>query len=337
MADLAIILTVRSDSERLKDKCFSTIRKKPLIHWIIKRLQKIENSQVILATTHLESDNRLAALADKMKIPCYRGDSRDVVARVDNAMRMFAPDCKLVLRALGDMPFIGVEIVDRAVQVLLKHPAKEAFCWHLPPDIWPIYGSREFPYSRSGWNKIARRSFDSEQKEHTDMFFHQNRRSFNILYHAPPKQIYFRPHYRLEIDYKEDITLVQAVADKIGMFKPLPQVIKHLDENPEVMKLNQGQVELTGPMISYHYQQHRIWKSLLKGQPELDWNDRWWRPLSPEQAPVFCHRGHLLGYEQHGILYTRDGEVQLESGKIKCSAADCGASRIWKFPTPRSG
>lgn len=334
MADLAIVLTVRSDSDRLKDKCFTVIRKKPLVYWIIKRLQKIKNSQVILATTHFESDNRLADIAGQMKIPCYRGDSRDVVARVDNAMRKFAPDCKLVFRALGDMPFVGVEIVNRAVEAMLQHPNKEAFCWHLPPDIWPVYGAREFPYSRKGWNKIARHGMGDDQREHTDMYFHHNRKSFDILYHAPPPLTYFRP-YRLEIDYQEDVDMVNSVATAIGMMKPLPQIIKHLDKLPDIAKLNRERIEKTGPLTSYVYQQHRIWMSLMKGQPELDWNNKWWRPLSSSQSPMFCHRGHLLGYEQHGILYTKDGEVQLESGKIRCTYKDCGASKYWELARRR--
>jgi len=336
MADLAIVLTVRSDSERLKDKCFLTVRKKPLIYWIIKRLERIKGGRVLMATTHLRSDDQLADIAAEMKIPCFRGDSRDVVGRVDNAMRAFAPNCKLVLRALADMPFIGIELVNRAVEVLLKHPEKEAFCWHLPPDIWPVYGAREFPFSRAGWNKIARRSISNEQREHTDMYFHQNRRMFDILYHVPPKQVYFRSHYRLEVDYQEDAELVKAVGDKIGFIKPLATVIKLLDKSPELANINRERVEKTGPVISYSYQQHRIWKMLMKGQPVFDWNNKWWKPLNDQQAPVFCHRGHLLGYEQNGILYTRDGETQIESGKIKCQTDDCGSAKYWELAKPRS-
>lgn len=332
MADLAIILTVRSDSERFKDKCFLSIRKKPLIYWIIKRLQKINDSRVVLATTHRKSDDRLVAIAESCDVPIYRGDSRDVVARVDNAMRQHVPECKLVLRALADMPFIGIDIVNRAAEVLLKYN-KEAFLWHLPPDIWPVYGAREFPYSRSGWNKIARRSYLSEEREHTDMYFHRNRRMFDIIYHEPPQTDYFRP-YRLEVDWPEDGELIQAIGGKIGMLKPLKQVIRLLDRESDMSRLNRERVERTG-VSSYEYQQQRDWMNLMKGQPELDWNDKWWRPMGGDQTPIFCHRGHLLGYAQYGTLYTRDGETQIEAGKVKCRAEGCGSSKYWKLAAER--
>lgn len=334
MADLAIILTVRSDSDRLKDKCFIEIKKRPLIYWIIKRLQKIKRSQVVLATTHFPSDDRLAELGESMSIPVYRGDSRDVVVRVNNALRFKVPEAKFVFRALGDMPFIATEIVDRAVEVLSANPQKEAMLWHLPPDIWPLYGAREFPYSRSGWDKIFKRSYDSTEREHTDMFFHQNRRSFNIVYHEPPGREYFRPYYRLEVDYKEDAQFIQAVGSKIGMLRSFKSIIKFLDQNPEIAAINREKVEKTG-VSSYLYQQQRVWWALMKGQPELDWNDKWWSPMNGDQVPQFCHQGHLLGYAQGGILYTKDGETQIEAGKVKCPVEGCGSSKIWHLAKDR--
>lgn len=334
MADLAIILTVRSESERFKDKCFLQIKNKPLVYWIIKRLQRIKRGQVVLATTHLQSDDRLVKVAETAKVPVYRGDSRDVVARVNSAMLAHVPEAKFVFRALADMPFIGVEIVDRAVEVLSKYPDKEAMLWHLPPDIWPVYGAREFPFSRSGWDKIFRRSHTTEEREHTDMFFHRNRRGFNILYHEPPKRDYFRS-YRLEVDYPEDWAMVEAIGGKMGMLKPLVEVIRYLDRNPEIAALNREKVEKTG-VSSYLYQQQRIWMMLMKGQPELDWEGKWWRPMNGEQTPVFCHRGHLLGYAQHGVFYSKESEIQIEAGKVKCTAEGCGSSKYWKLAISRS-
>jgi spore coat polysaccharide biosynthesis protein SpsF len=334
MADLAIILTVRSDSERLKDKCFIEIRKRPLIYWIIKRLSSIKNSQVVLATTPKPSDNRLVEVAEEMNIPVFRGDSQDVVRRVDSAMKKYAPEAKLILRALGDMPFIATELVERACEMLLKHKQKEAFVWHLPPDVWPVYGAREFPFSRAGWDKIFRRSHATEEREHTDLFFHRNRRSFDILYHEPPKNEYFR-RYRLEVDYQEDAKMIKALGAKIGLGKSLPEIIKFLDGNEKIAQMNREEVEKTGPLSSYAYQQQRIWLRLMTGKPVLDWKGKWWRPLNNTQVPIFCNRGHLLGFAQGGVLYTRNGEVQLEAGKIKCLIDDCGTSKIWHIAEER--
>lgn len=334
MAEVAIILTVRSDSERFRDKCFLKVKNKPLVYWIVKRLQRIKKSQVVLATTHLSSDDRLADIGKQLKTPVFRGDNRDVVDRVDNAVRAHVPESKLVFRALADMPFIGVELLDRAIDVLLGNPDAEAMVWHSHPHIWPVYGAREFPYSRSGWNKIARRAYTIGEREHSDMFFHRNRRMFNIIYHEPPKNIYYRP-YRLEVDYPEDGEMVSAIAAKIGMLKPLSEVIKFLDKNPEIARLNRERVEKTGPITSYEFDLHRQWVSLMKGKPELDWNDKWWQPKTSDHKPVFCENGHLLGYAQYGTLFTRNDEVQLEAGKVACQFEGCESSEIWHLAQSR--
>lgn len=335
MSDLAIILTARSGSERLPDKCLYEIKGKSLLHWIIKRLSGIKNAQVILATTHLPDDDRVAEVGQKLKIPVYRGYTKEVVARMDEALRKYAPDAKLVLRGLGDLPFLATELVERACEVLLKYPDKDAILWHLPPEIWPVYGARELPYSREGWNRIARGATDRAEQEHPDLWFHHERRRFKILYHEPPKTTYFRD-YRLEVDYPEDIRLVEEIAKAIGMTKSLVDVIDYLDSNDNVAKLNRERVEKTGPLTSYNYDQRRMWMYYMIGQPVLGWDNRWRKPLSDKSSPIFCWRGHLLGFAQDGILHTEDGKIQLEAGKVKCRNEDCGSSRIWHEAIARS-
>ncbi len=335
MADLAVVLTVRAGSERLPGKCLAEVEGKPLVEWIIRRLKEIKGAEVILATTREGEDDAVVEVAEGLGVPVYRGDRRDVVGRVNEAVRVLCPDAKLVMRALGDMPFLATEVVERVAKVLLKRQGNDAVLWHLPPGVWPVYGAREFPYSREGWKKIFLGSFEAVEREHCDLWFHRNRSRFRILYHEPPPQVYFR-NYRLEVDYEEDLALVREVAKGVGMLKPLKNIIGFLDENPEVAMLNRERVELTGPMSSYQYDLQRGWYRLMLGQGMLGWKGKWWSPLGDRSQPVFCHRGHhLLGYAEAGVLHTKNGEVQLEAGKVKCLVEGCGSSKIWEMAKAR--
>jgi len=161
------------------------------------------------------------------------------------------------------------------------------------------------------------------------MFFHQNRTLFKTIYHEGPENIYFRP-YRLEIDYPEDAEFIQTLGTKVGMLSPLPDILKFLDGNEEMARINQGCIEKTGPLSSYNYQQRRIWRRYMTGKDFegfLGWNGQWYRPKTAMSEPIFCKCGQeCLGMSDYGVLYLKDGESTMEAGKVKCS---CGLAVVW--------
>ncbi len=317
--DLAIILTVRMESERLPGKALAQIADKPLTYWIVKRLQDI--GQVVLATTTSAADVPLVDLARQMGIPFYRGPINDVVTRMHDAYHACLPNARYIMRGLGDCPFMAGELIARMVEVMERQHG-EAFQWALAPYCTPVYGAREFPYSKSGWAKV---NSGSCAREHIDQFFHQNRRQFKVLYHEPPPTIYFRP-YRLEVDWQEDYQLVKAVGEQgPGMLAPLPEIVKWLDEHPKVAGLNHGRVERTGPSC-YSYRQQRGWITAMMGSAIMDWDDRLWQPPAEQAVPMFCASGQcFLGYGHNGVLYSRAGQIRGDAW-LSCA---CGAGLRW--------
>jgi spore coat polysaccharide biosynthesis protein SpsF len=329
--ELAIILTVRAGSERLPGKINEDIGGYPLLYHIIRRLQTVQGSHVIVATTREREDDQTAGFAKGIGVDVFRGETRDVVERVDRARREYAPNARYVFRALGDMPFLATELVERATQCLASGKGKfEAFLWHSPPAVWPVYGAREFPYTVQGFYKIARGANGKDEREHVDMFYHANRRRFSTFYHIPPDKDYYRPDYRLEIDWPEDLKMVKAVSEGVGMDAPLLDVIKFLDENQDIAALNRERVERTG-VSTYTYMQKRIWFKAMQGHPVMTWQNKWITPQTQQSSPVFCVCGDLLGYTTAGVLHLPSG-TQVESGKLKCT--HCGSSRIWELMPP---
>jgi len=325
---LTTVLTVRLNSERLPNKALLEIRGKPIIYWILRRLQKIDDNQIILAT--VKGDEILGEIASELNIPVsYSFSDGDVVGEIDRAWKKFYPNSTdFVLRALGDCPFLNWKTVNRAVECLTKYHTHDAFVWELPPETLPVYGSREFPFSKNGWNIIARRSTHMNERRHSDLFFHQNRKMFNILYHEAPNTQLFR-NYRLEIDYPEDFELIKEIGNKVGMLADVETVIKLLDENEDISKINRERVEKTGPSSSYNYQQKRIWAKLMMGQPVLRWNNKWWDVKNTDK-PVFCACGQLLGFANNGImniLDENDNQISLSEGAVRCK--HCHTNKFW--------
>lgn len=318
-SDLTIVLTARMNSERLPGKALMDVNGRPLLYWIIRRLASI--GKVVLATTEETEDDSLEALGKASEIPVYRGSTDDVVGRIDNAVKKYTPNARFILRGLGDCPFMAGELIERACDVIQKTKS-DAFVWTLSPNCFPVYGAREFPYSRRGWEGIVT---NASEREHVDGYFHTNRERFKIVYHEPPKNVYFRP-YRLEVDWIEDLQLVRYVAGGMSMFSALPKIIEWLDAHQAYAKVNRERVEKTGPSASYDYKMYREWMQKMIGQPVVRWDNRIWQPPNEDANLIFCKSGQcLLGYGHNGVLYTK-GAVIDGDAMLSCN---CGSGLQW--------
>ena len=327
--NLITVLTVRLNSSRLPQKGIKEVSGKPIMTWIAKRLQSLPG-MLVIATTIEPSDDPIIEIGKELNIPVWRGPINDVVKRMDQAISAFMPDAQYVFRALGDCPFIETDFVARAIDVMARTKS-EAFLWHLAPETWPVYGAREFPYSRSAWNKINNLA-KGDEREHIDLYFHRNRSLFKIVYHQPPPFTYFRP-YRLEIDWFEDYDLIKAIAEGVGMDAQLSDIIDFLDKNDEISRINRERVEKTGPMSSYAYSQRRAWMKAMNGKPVTSWTDTIWKPPGEDATPVFCSSGKcMVGYGDSGVLYTKAGDRISGNAFINCT---CGAGKYWKQPRAR--
>lgn len=335
MTNLLTILTVRSASERLPGKALAEIKSKvpgkagkvsaPLVVWIARRLRQM-NTPLIVATTTDSSDNELTNVLQADGFRVIRGSVDDVVGRMQKAVEsQLQPKPEFVFRALADCPFLHTDFVIYAAEAMAKGNF-EAFVYYLNPECWPIYSTREFPYSTTGWNKIVE---NSRIREHPDVYFHQNRRRFRVLYHQAPPNWAFRP-YRLEVDWPEDLELVRAIADGVGVLESLPNIIKFLDLNPDIAKINADRQERTGPLSlnTYSNGQRREWLMAMVGKPFRTWTGRTVKPPDQNATPVFCTCGHSLGWGHQGQLYLTGGGI-MAAGFPQCS--NCGLMvREWK-------
>ena len=269
--DLCIVLTARMGSTRLPGKAMADVAGKPLLYWILRRLQSLGN--VVLGITTEPDDDALVGLAGAIDVPVVRHTKGDVVGTIDKGYKTYYKDSTYILRALGDCPYLNTATVDRSLRVMRKYKA-DSFAWALAPGVLPIYGSSEFPYSLAAWQLI---NTHSSIREHVDTYFHNNRAKFNTAFHVPPptSSKLFR-NYRLEIDYPEDLELVRAVAKKVSMLAPVEQITDYLDRNSSVALLNHARTEITGPSISYNYATQRSWLKQMAGKDIIDWDDTVW-------------------------------------------------------------
>jgi len=111
---IGIILQARMGSSRLPGKVLKKLLDKPMIQWIVERLQCCQKvDRLILATSISQKEQPLVNLIEKLDINIFRGSEADVLDRYYQCAMKHNLD--YIIRATGDNPFVDPEECDRLI------------------------------------------------------------------------------------------------------------------------------------------------------------------------------------------------------------------------------
>lgn len=335
--NIIVCLTARMSSERLPGKPMVDVCGRPNLERVVERYEAAESvSAVVVATTIDQSDDAIADWCRDAGKRCYRGSPDDVCRRISEASQTHDPD--YVVRGLTDAPFVSPFLLDMGVDVTSLHGADAGrIC--AGPNVQPVYGAAEFPYS---WRAVRQLDLSSSgsQREHFGTYLDAHRDEFDVIYPAPTREyygIYFRP-YRLELDTKADLELVREVYRRLGPgARPaLHEVIALLDADPDLALSNSCVPERTGPLTTFTVRQRRGWMESMEGR-RVDWGGDWTLLQGNRGAGRAiwcdagqCYLGHIKRIKERGralnVLVRPGDEVIKGDATLACS---CGAGRKW--------
>jgi spore coat polysaccharide biosynthesis protein SpsF len=110
LGNIGVVVAARMLSSRLPGKALLPLQGIPMILFLLRRLSPLDGGTVILATTTLPSDDRMAELAQEAGIPVFRGSDDDVVGRYVAVAEKYEFDT--VARVTGDCPFVDANLVN---------------------------------------------------------------------------------------------------------------------------------------------------------------------------------------------------------------------------------
>jgi spore coat polysaccharide biosynthesis protein SpsF len=85
---IVAIIEARMTSSRLPGKMLMEVLDKPILHYLVARLKRVQLlDEIVLATTTNSTDDSLVEFANNESIKCYRGSEDDVMARVVGAAK----------------------------------------------------------------------------------------------------------------------------------------------------------------------------------------------------------------------------------------------------------
>ncbi len=225
-------ITVRSASSRLPNKCYKKINGIPVINHIIRRAKQIQNSdEVILCTTKNKDDDRLCEIALKEGIKIFRGSEKDKLMRWKGATDKFEIDYFVTFDA--DDLFCEPYLNELALDQIKKEHLDFIHSTRVTP------GAFTYCIAKNALDKVCEIK-DTEDTEMMWVFFLETGLFKVAELRSSILNDFYRPNVRITLDYPEDLLFFKKIyTDLISSYEfSLKEVLKFLDENPEIPKIN---------------------------------------------------------------------------------------------------
>jgi len=228
MVKKAGIIQARYGSTRFPHKVLERVDGKPLLQLQWERLQRAKTlDTIILATTGSPIDDPIFEIAEKLKMPVFRGSERDVLDRYYRAAKHFGID--VVARITSDCPLLDPAVVDQVMDVYLRDPSRFDFVANnTPPSATFPDGMDVEVFSMSLLERAWREAVKPSEREHVTFFFWKQPERFKLHRVDAPEDW---SHYRLTVDYPEDLEVIRRLVDHFhttNKFGSLPEIIAYL-------------------------------------------------------------------------------------------------------------
>jgi spore coat polysaccharide biosynthesis protein SpsF len=170
------IVQARFGSTRLPGKVLAEVEGKPLLAYLLDRLERAQSiDAIVVATSDDQSDDAIAAFCAARGVDCHRGALEDVAQRTLDAVD--ARGFEAFVRVSADSPLLDSSLVDRAVELLTNDDAEVA------SNIFP----RTFPHGQSveaitadAFRRAVAGMVDAHDREHVTPYFYRHSDEFQI-------------------------------------------------------------------------------------------------------------------------------------------------------------
>ena len=208
---------------------------RPLLAVLLDRMRTVGGvAGVALATSVRPENDALAAVADGLGVPVFRGDEDDVLRRhLDCARELGAEH---VVRVTGDNPLTDLETAEALVAL---HLAEGADYTYVPGDAL-LMGILSEVISTAALGRAWERGDARHRSELMTLYFKEHPEEFRIAIGALSPDLY-RPRYRLTVDEPEDVALMQALFSRLarpGHVVTTREAIALLDAEPALAAIN---------------------------------------------------------------------------------------------------
>jgi len=205
---IGAIIQARMSSRRLPGKVLRRIGGKPLLQFLLERLEHCSRlDQILVATSVHESDTPIYDFCTDLGIPAYRGSLEDVAERFLDVIDLYPLDA--FVRLSADSPLLDQHLVDKCV--LFFEKGDYDLVTNVHPRTYPSGESVEVVRS-STFRRAYSSMVSHEDREHVTMYFYRNSHDFSI--HNFVSRTYLGDLH-LAVDREEDLEVIRGILKKM--------------------------------------------------------------------------------------------------------------------------
>ena len=223
----SIFIPVRLQSERLPKKALKKIDNKPMIQYLIERLQKIKKiDNIVICTTEDSSDDELVKFLEKNNFVYFRGSKNDILDRFLKTAQKFKTD--FIIAVDGDDIYSDPICIEK---IISEHKKSKADCFQItgvPVGFTPI------GFKTTTLKNICSLKNTSDTETGYGRFFF-NEKLFKIQKIPIKLKISFPKDLRMSLDYDADFKVAKKNFKKFGNDFNIEDILTFLTENPKIL------------------------------------------------------------------------------------------------------
>ncbi|MBF0285827.1 MAG: glycosyltransferase family protein [Magnetococcales bacterium] len=231
-------IEARMSSTRLPGKVLRPILGRPMLQWLVERLQRAQTLDgVVVATTVNPADDPIAQLAERLGIGCFRGSEEDVLDRVLRTAQAHHAD--VIVELTGDNPLIDPRLVDHVVEIYRARGVD--YVSNCMAKTYPL-GMNVQVFSTAVLAETARSTDDPADHEHVSLYIYEHPERFS-LHNVASGLAEEWSDVRLTVDTLEDFELVSRIVEALHPTQPdfgLPEILQLLEREPTLRAINAG-------------------------------------------------------------------------------------------------
>jgi len=195
-------------SQRLPNKVLHEVAGKPLLQYILERLEHCDClDNIVVATSVDGSDTPIADYCRENKVACYRGSLSNVAGRFIGALDVYRLDG--FVRVNGDSPLLDQRLIEKGVSMFLG--GNLDLVTNVFPRSYPIGQSVEV-LSTVAYQRAYNHMRDGEL-EHITSYFYAHPKDFRIQNFALTESL---SQIQLSVDTRQDIgNFTRLVSDMV--------------------------------------------------------------------------------------------------------------------------
>ena len=195
------VIQARLGSTRLPNKMMLSLHGKPIIEWVIKRVQKSKLlDDIIVAIPDNKINDILEYYLKTLDVKVFRGSENNVLNRFYEAVK--DENATNIVRICADNPLICGKEIDNLIDFYKKNRCDYAYN-HIPKNnLYPDgFGAEIISFDLLKW--LNENVKEGKHKEHCFSYIWDNQDKFIIKTFNPKKELQY-PNIKLDVDTFED-------------------------------------------------------------------------------------------------------------------------------------